>query len=117
MLVGALCVFGGIVVTVVTYGLASNRPNGGSFIVASGAIIFGARQFIRGMSAANASSMGHDSPNPQRDAASLLDEAARLESVDFHKAISAYEEVIHQYPDTRASKEAASAVEVLKRSV
>jgi hypothetical protein len=58
-----------------------------------------------------------DAPNQQRDAGRLLDEAARLESVDFHKAIAAYEEVIRQYPDTRASKQAASAIETLKLNV
>ena len=58
-----------------------------------------------------------DAPNPQRDAGRLLDEAAGLESVDFHRAIAAYEEVMRQYPDTRASKQAASAIETLTRSV
>ena len=58
-----------------------------------------------------------DAPNPQRDAGRLLDEAARLENIDFSKAIAAYEEVIRQYPDTRASEQAASAIATLKRSV
>jgi hypothetical protein len=58
-----------------------------------------------------------DAPNPQRDAGRLLDEAARLENVDFRNAIATYEEVMRQYPDTRASKQAASAIKTLKRSV
>lgn len=58
-----------------------------------------------------------DESNPQRAAGRLLDEAARLENVDFRKAIAAYEEVKRHYPDTRASKQAASAIETLKKSV
>ena len=58
-----------------------------------------------------------DAPNPQRDAGRLLDEAAHLERVDFHKAMAAYEEVMRQYPGTRASKQAASAIETLKRRI
>ena len=52
---------------------------------------------------------------PQRDPGRLLDEAARLETVEFSKAIAAYAEVIRQYPDTPASKQAASAIETLQR--
>lgn len=58
----------------------------------------------------------HDkSPNVDRDAGRLLDEAARLENVDFAKAIAAYDEVVRLYPDTRASKQAADSIETLKK--
>lgn len=46
MIFGALWCVGGLIVTIVTYQAASG---GGSYIVAWGAIIFGAVQFIRGM--------------------------------------------------------------------
>jgi hypothetical protein len=46
MLVGALWCVGGIVVTAVTYSAASG---GGTYVVAYGAIIFGAIQFFRGL--------------------------------------------------------------------
>ena len=46
MLRGALWCIGGIAVTAITYSLASE---GGPFIVAFGAIIFGAIQFFRGL--------------------------------------------------------------------
>lgn len=46
MMFGALWCIGGIVVTVLTYSAASE---GGSYVVAWGAIIFGAIQFFRGM--------------------------------------------------------------------
>jgi hypothetical protein len=55
-----------------------------------------------------------ETPNARRDSARLLDEAARLESVDFSKAITAYEEIICLYPNTAASKEASSALLTLK---
>jgi hypothetical protein len=63
MLVGGLWCIGGTIVTAVTYGAASNSPNGGSYVVAWGAIIFGAIQFFRGLSAANASSRSFHSPS------------------------------------------------------
>ena len=49
MLVGALWCIGGTVVTVITYQAAANHPGGGSYVVAWGAIIFGAFQFLRGV--------------------------------------------------------------------
>ena len=49
MLVGALWCVGGTVVTVVTYQAAANNPGGGSYLVAWGAIILGAFQFLRGV--------------------------------------------------------------------
>jgi hypothetical protein len=55
------------------------------------------------------------SPNSERDAGRLLDQASRLESADFHQAIAAYEEVMRLYPNTRASNQAASAIATLKR--
>lgn len=49
MLVGALWCLGGTAVTVITYQAAANQPGGGSYMVAWGAIIFGAFQFLRGL--------------------------------------------------------------------
>jgi hypothetical protein len=46
MLFGALWCFGGIVVTAMTYQAASN---GGHYIIAWGAVLFGAIQFLRGL--------------------------------------------------------------------
>ena len=56
-----------------------------------------------------------EAPNDRRDSARLLDEAARLESVDFSEAIAAYEEIVRRYPDSRASKQATDAIETLKK--
>lgn len=49
MLFGALWCIGGTVITVWTYQAAANNPGGGSYVVAWGAIIFGAIQFFRGL--------------------------------------------------------------------
>lgn len=46
MIYGALWCIGGIVVTAVTY---SNASGGGTYVVAWGAILFGAVQFIKGL--------------------------------------------------------------------
>jgi hypothetical protein len=47
-LYGGLWCVGGIIVTAVTYSAASG---GGSYVVAWGAILFGAIQFFRGLTA------------------------------------------------------------------
>jgi hypothetical protein len=47
LVVGGLWFLGGIIVTVVTYSAASS--GGGTYVVAYGAIIFGAVQFVRGL--------------------------------------------------------------------
>jgi hypothetical protein len=49
MLVGAIWCIGGIVVTVMSYNAAASSPGGGRYVVAYGAIIYGALQFFRGM--------------------------------------------------------------------
>ncbi len=49
MVIGALFCIGGILVTLFSYSSAASSPKGGSYIIAWGAIVFGAIQFIRGM--------------------------------------------------------------------
>ena len=58
-----------------------------------------------------------EAPNDRRDSARLLDNAVRLERVDFSKAIAAYEEIVRMYPGSLASKQAADAIEMLKKHV
>jgi hypothetical protein len=48
------------------------------------------------------------------DAETLLNEATKLENVDFDRAIVKYEEVIEKYPNTPASKIAATCLNTLK---
>ena len=56
-----------------------------------------------------------EAPNTRRDSARLLDEAARLESVDLFQAVAVYEEIIRLYPHTSASSEAERNIQILKR--
>jgi len=56
MLYGLLWCVGGAIVTAATYQVAANSPNGGSYVVAWGAIVFGGIQFLRG--AAQAARLG-----------------------------------------------------------
>lgn len=48
MLYGLLWCVGGAIVTAVTYQMAASSPSGGRYVVAWGAIVFGAIQFLRG---------------------------------------------------------------------
>ncbi|MCB9452279.1 MAG: hypothetical protein H6672_12630 [Anaerolineaceae bacterium] len=50
MVGGAICVIG-LVVTILSYNAAAASPTGGRYIIAWGAVIFGAIQFFRGLSA------------------------------------------------------------------
>jgi hypothetical protein len=49
MLIGALFCAGGTAVTVLTYQAAASSPGGGRYLLAWGAILFGAIQFFRGL--------------------------------------------------------------------
>jgi len=53
------------------------------------------------------------SARPATDAASLLEEAARLEDVDRSKAIAAYHEIVTLFPNTAAGREAARNIQTL----
>jgi hypothetical protein len=45
---GIVCVIG-LVITVASYSAAANNPGGGSYVIAWGAVVFGAIQFFRGI--------------------------------------------------------------------
>jgi len=49
MLYGALWCTGGIIITLVTYGMASSGSGGGTYVIAWGAVLFGAIQFFKGL--------------------------------------------------------------------
>lgn len=49
MIFGALWCIGGFVVTAMTYSMAANSPTGGTYVVAWGAMVFGAVQFFIGV--------------------------------------------------------------------
>jgi hypothetical protein len=49
--VGGLWLLGGLLVTIVSYSLAASSPNGGHFIIATGAMLYGALRLFRGLKA------------------------------------------------------------------
>jgi hypothetical protein len=84
MLYGALWCIGGILVTAFTYQAAASSPTGGHYIVAWGAIIFGAIQFFRGLM----QSGGGDKPLDQQKTPEQQTKDA-TECVSCHKEIPA----------------------------
>ena len=104
---GGLWFAGGMVVTVVSYVLASDSPRGGHYFVAYGALIVGLVQFLRGRAMASGDDSG-------LEAKELLNQAARLEGVDRAKAIAIYAEIIKSFPNTRASAEAQRNIQTLR---
>lgn len=49
--VGGAWLLGGLLVTMVTFGLAASSPGGGHYVIASGAMLYGAIRVIRGLKA------------------------------------------------------------------
>src|SRR6266496_4483908 len=47
--VGGAWLLGGLLVTIISYSLAASRPGGGHFIIASGAMLYGAFRLFRGL--------------------------------------------------------------------
>jgi len=107
MVHGALWCGGGLLVTAITYGAAVGSPGGGHYIIAWGAIVFGAVQFFRGYARRSGT------PVCRSDLQLLLNTAARLETVDRAKAVAMYEEIVRSFPGTRASAEAHRNLQVL----
>ena len=104
---GALWCGGGLLVSGLTYVAAVSSPGGGSYIIAWGAVLFGAVQFFQGLAAVN----GRVDHN--RKAQDLLDLAAELESVDRPKAIAVYGEIVRLFPGTAAGREAQANIQTL----
>lgn len=49
MVVGGLWLVGGLLVTGLSYAMASGQSEGGSYVVAWGAVLFGGLQFLGGL--------------------------------------------------------------------
>ena len=108
MVRGALWCFGGLAVTLFSYLAAVNSPYGGTYVIAWGAVVFGAVRFFKGRAAAEGridrSGQAHE----------LLEQAARLEGADRAKAFALYAEIINKFPGTRASEEAKRNIKSLR---
>jgi len=109
MLYGALWCVGGILVTVVSYASAARSPFGGTYIVAWGAIVFGALRFFQGLSGRDAR------PSTEDNAYEALSVGTRLETQGrVQEAVAVYQAIIEKYPQTEASKDAKKSIESLR---
>lgn len=105
MMRGALWCGGGLIVTLVTYVAAAS---GGTYVVAWGAIAWGAVEFFQGLS-------GRSSPaSRQAQAHEILLLAAQLESIDRAAALAKYAELVKAFPGTPAAREGAHNLKLLQ---
>jgi hypothetical protein len=111
MVRGALWCIGGILVTGTTYLLASG-PAGGTYVIAWGAIVFGAVEFICGAT-------GHkEEIDPEELAYHALEVATRLETEGrVQEAIAIYERIAQEYPNKPAGHDAQKSLESLRAKV
>ena len=84
--------------------LAASGPAGGTYVIAWGAIVFGAVEFIRGAT-------GHkEEIDPEEFAYHALEVATRLETEGrVHEAIAIYEKIAQDYPTKPVRLEAGSS--------
>jgi hypothetical protein len=110
---GAAWCLGGLFVTVLSYAAAANSPVGGTYIVAWGAIIFGAIQIFRGI-------VGHNAKGDQAEKSdagdAALAAATRLETQGrIQEALNAYQRIADDYPGTEAGHDARKSIESLQQ--
>jgi hypothetical protein len=103
---GALWCIGGILLTVGSYSAASG---GGTYVIAWGAILFGALQFFKGLAG------GEDKPNTEDMAYEAFAVGTRLEAEGrVEEALVVYKAIIDKYPQSGASKDAKMSIESLQ---
>ena len=108
---GLVWFVGGCMVTIFSYFVALSSPYDGHYVIAYGAIIWGASQYFRGRAYAT----GRVSRNAA--AQDLLNIAATYEDIDRAKALALYEEIARIYPGTRAGAEAERNIQTLKSAI
>ena len=106
---GALWCGGGILVTVVTYLAAENSPGGGTYVVAWGAILFGAIQFFRGLTGRNERPDPDDASYAALAGATLLEKQGRVQ-----EAMDAYKQIAETYPGRPVGRDAQNSLEDLR---
>jgi hypothetical protein len=104
---GALLFLTGCFFSLYSYAQAVHSPYGGHYVIAIGAILYGAMHFVQG----NAAATGRIDPHDR--AQELLNFAAQLESVDRAKAVLIYNEILKKFPGTPASEEAQRNIQLL----
>jgi hypothetical protein len=111
MLYGALWCIGGILTTGATY-VAASGPGGGRYVVAWGAIVFGAIQFFRGLSGRNEQADAEDVAYGDLEAATKLETEGRIQ-----EAIAVYEKIAQEYPNKPAGQDAQKSLESLRAKI
>jgi hypothetical protein len=106
MLNGALWCGGGVFVTMLSYALAAN---GGTYIVAWGAIVFGGVQFFQGLRGTGAKGRSDDSGYVALEYGTKLETQGRLQ-----EALAVYQAIMDKYPGTDAAKDAKNSLDGLK---
>lgn len=111
MFIGAVWCAGGIVVTFVTYLAAASGPFGGTYVVAWGAIVWGAIRFFQGWRARNTEPGKAEQEDLGYEALTL---ATRLETEGrIQEALVAYQKIVDEFPDSDAGRDARKSIESL----
>jgi len=112
MLHGALWCIGGVAVTAFTYMAAASGPGGGTYVVAWGAIVFGAIQFFRGLTGKN------EQPSTEDVGYDALAYGTRLETQGrVEEALEVYQKIAEIYRDTAAGRDAQKSIECLRTRI
>jgi hypothetical protein len=111
---GAMFCIGGILVTVLSYLAAWTSPLGGTYVVAWGAILFGAIRFIQGWRELRApppsdKEMDTDTGYEAIAIGTRLEMAGRVP-----EALAIYQKVAEEHPDTDAARDARKCIESLQ---
>jgi hypothetical protein len=122
MVYGALWCVGGTLVTLFTYMAAASDPYGGHYIIAWGAIVFGAVRFFQGLCRKNAIPSAHDllirrNPKLRADDSGYeaLSYATRLEVEGrVQEAMALYRRIGTEFPDSDAGHDAIKSLESLQ---
>lgn len=109
MLYGGLVCLGGILVTVFSYIGAATSRTGGTYIIAWGAILFGAIRFFQGLKGPD------DRPSTEDIGYEALAHATRLETEGrVQEALAIYQRIVEKYPETDAGRDARKSIESLQ---
>lgn len=118
MIYGAVWCIGGLLVTGVSYIAAVSSPFGGHYIIAWGAVVFGAVRFIEGLAAKSGAQTVKPQPSIMSirpDPNELLSYGTRLEAQGrVSEALIVYKRVATEYPNSDVGRDANISYEDLQ---
>jgi hypothetical protein len=107
MVRGTFWFIGGGLVTAITYAAALRGTFGGTYVVAWGAMLYGAFQWYAGWK-------GNEERAPEDNAYAELGHATALEARGrVQEALLAYKGILERYPDSAAAQDAKKSIESL----